>query len=243
MTTEGRAVLRATEPPSLTGWAGWQARWVDKLKRTALHDLHASRRGEMLLLRMYLAGEEATEIALRHQSFGNRPPWLVRQMAQHLAEEQGHAQAFGAALRARGGVPRTQLAKPDWLSRWKIGRWQALAARFSACFGQGALVPAFAIGLCAEQMATRVLTRHCQVIGPRHPMHHLLAGVLADEAKHVRLCQHTLSRLVQPDEQAALSRLLAEVRAVDRAFGISGALGLLLAGKLQRWFGALRRVA
>lgn len=236
-------LLPATELPALSGWPAWQARWVDALKRNAVVDLHASKAGERLLLRMYLAGEQATEIALRHQSFDNRPEWLVHQMAQHLAEEQGHALAFEGALAACGGGQHTAPAQPDWLSRWKIRRWQSAARRFSPHFVQGALVPAFAIGLCAEQMATRVLTRHCQAIGPHHPMHRLLSGVLADEARHVRLCQHTLARLVEPGEQAALSRLLAQVRAVDRAFGVSGALGLWLAGKLLRWFGAVRLAA
>jgi hypothetical protein len=226
-------------PPALGGWPRLQARWVDGIKRAALRQLHASAAGEALLLRIYLIGEEATELALQRELQAERPDWLQRQMDQHLAEEQAHAQAFAAAWAARGGPPPQAAAThaPDWLSRRKIAQWRRLALRHAPHFASGLLVPAFAIGLCAEQMATRVLQRHCAVLrqqaGP-HPLLPLLAGVLADEARHVRLCAHTLARLVAPAEQAALDRLLAEVRRVDRAWGVTGALGLLLAGLALR---------
>ena len=44
------------------------------------------------------------------------------------------------------------------------------------------------------------------------------------------MCTHTLARLVAPHEHAALEGLLSEIRRIDRAFGITGALGLLAAG-------------
>ncbi|MES2887922.1 MAG: ferritin-like domain-containing protein [Pseudomonadota bacterium] len=231
-------IAASLEPPSLTGWPQWQASCVNRLKRAGLRELHASEAGERLLLHVYWVGEQVTEIALCHPSFTDRPVWLERQMAQHLADEQRHTQSFEDALRARGAVPATQPPRADALSRWKIWRWQRLATSFAPRFAQGAWVPAFAIGLCAEQMATRVLTRHCDAIGDQHPLYPLLSSVLADEARHVRMCQHTLTRMVQPGEQAALVALLAQVRAVDRAFGITGALGLLLAAwvlRLMRW--------
>lgn len=239
MSAEAGDLPALLAPPAWRGWPRWQARGVDWLKRLALRQLHASAAGEALLLRIYLIGEEATELALQRELLAERPDWLQRQMDQHLAEEQAHAQAFAQAWAARGG-PAPQAATgqaPDWLSRRKITQWHRLALRHAPRFASGVLVPAFAIGLCAEQMATRVLQRHCEVLqtlpGPQ-PLQPLLARVLADEARHVRLCAHTLGRLVPPAEQAALAELLAEVRAIDRAWGLTGALGLLVAGLVLR---------
>lgn len=215
-----------------TAWRGWpalQARWVTRIKRAALRQLHASAAGERLLLRMYLIGEEATEIALQRDLAGEPPPWLARQMEQHLSDERRHAAAFASALAERGGVSSPR-AKPDALSRRKIAQWHRLASARSDRFANGLLVPAFAIGLCAEQMATRVLERHVAVIGQAHPLNVLLRSVLADEDRHVRLCCSTLARLVMPGEEAALQRLLNDVRRIDRAFGITGAVGMLIVG-------------
>ncbi len=231
MAASGAAPACLQVPP-LRGWPAWQARLVDRIKRAALRQLHASAAGERLLLRIYLIGEEATEIALQRELIGARPDWLARQMDQHLADEQRHAQAFAAALAARGG--RHVPSQPDWLSRRKIAQWQGLAQRHAGKFSSGLLVPAFAIGLCAEQMATRVLQRHCALIGRQHPLHPLLSGVLADEDRHVRLCARTLARMVAPLEQPALAALLREIRTIDRSYGVTGAIGMYLAGLALR---------
>lgn len=58
----------------------------------------------------------------------------------------------------------------------------------------------------------------------------LVDRVLHDEGKHVRLCMRTLSLSVSEAEMPHLQRLLAEARAVDRSFGVSGAVGMYLAG-------------
>ncbi|MBC9250255.1 hypothetical protein A9179_08210 [Pseudomonas alcaligenes] len=234
--------LLSFEAPPLQGWPRLQAWLVDRIKRAALRQLHASRGGELLLLRMYLIGEEATEKTLQHELMPTPPQWLERQVQQHLREEQGHSEAFAAAMRERGVEPQAPLL-PDRLSQAKIRRWQQIAQAHGPQFQQGLLVSAYAIGLCAEQMAERVLARHCAVIAADHPLRPLLAGVLNDERKHVRLCQRTLNRIVRPEEQAQLQRLLAEARAVDRAWGVSGALAMYLAGcvlRLRGWLGERR---
>lgn len=202
------------------------------IKRAALRQLHASAAGERLLLRMYLSGEVATEYALQQELLAYRPDWLVRQMDQHLAEERQHAGAFTAALAERGATEA--VPPPGWLARRKIAQWRCLASRHAGQFAQGVLVPAFAIGLCAEQMATRVLQRHCALIGPQHRLHALLSSVLADEDRHVRLCSHTLTRIVAPRELPALAALLREVRQIERSYGVTGALIMLLAGLALR---------
>jgi hypothetical protein len=223
--------------PTLRGLPAMQARWVDNIKRAALRQLHASVAGERLLLRMYLIGEESSEIALQSDLLGQPPDWLARQMQQHLVDERRHASLFAAALEARGGMaPLPMSARPDVITLRKIARWRALARRYATSFSAGHLIPAFAIGLCAEQTFTRVLRRHCALIGTGHPLYLLLAGVLNDEDRHVRLCQHTLARLVLPAEYGHLASLLDEVRAIDRAWGVSSALIMYLAGAtLRMW--------
>lgn len=219
--------------PQLRGWPRLQAFLVDRIKRAALRQLHASRAGELLLLRIYLIGEEATEQTLQHELLANPPAWLERQVRQHLLEEQEHSALFAAALRERGMQPPSEL-RPDRLSQAKIRRWQRIARRHAAHFQQGLLVPAYAIGLCAEQMAERVLSRHCAVLPAEHPLQGLLGRVLDDERKHVRMCMRTLGLSVAEHELPRLQQMLAEARAVDRAWGVSGALGLYLAGVALR---------
>lgn len=225
-------------PPALPGWPRLQAQWVNDIKRAALRQLHASNAGERLLLRIYLIGEQATEITLQRELVTEPPDWLVQQMDQHLAEEREHVRAFGAALAERGedNVAYSH-AQPDWFSRRKIAQWHAIARRYEASFANGLLVPAFAIGLCAEQMATRVLERHVQLLNEipeSHPLQPLLVRVLADEVRHVRLCSDTLTRLVEPHEQLAFKKMLDEIRTIDRSWSVTGAIGLLLIGLIFR---------
>ncbi|SEQ68168.1 hypothetical protein SAMN03080615_02352 [Amphritea atlantica] len=226
------------DPPVLYGWLRLQAQWVNAIKRAALRQLHASHAGERLLLRIYLIGEDATEIALQQELLSEPPDWIVRQMEQHLNEERQHVRAFAAALEERGETTVAQsTAQPDWLSRRKIAQWHAIAHRYESSFKSRLLVPAFAIGLCAEQMATRVLERHIrllQQISPSHPLLPLLVRVLSDEGRHVQMCSGALIRLVEPHEQGTLQKMLAEIRAVDRSWSVTGALGLLSVGLLLR---------
>lgn len=215
--------------PKAQGLSALQARWVDRIKRAALRRLHRSARGERLLLRMYLAGEDATERALLDELMPQSPPWLERQVEQHLADERRHVTLFTEALRAVGDDGSRRL-QPDWLSRRKIQRWQRLAHQYAAHFEHGLLVPAYATGLCAEQMAERVLGRHCTVIGAEHSLYPLLSRVLADEKAHVRLCEQTLRRIVNPHETAHLAKLLEQIRRVESGFGVSGAVLMYIAG-------------
>jgi hypothetical protein len=230
-TEDAYACLHVTRP---RGWARLQAVLVDRIKRAALRRLHASSAGEILLLRMYLVGEISTEQALQDDWLAEgTPEWLARQADQHLAEERLHVQAFAAAIAQRGGS--ASASEPDGLSRRKIDRWKRLARRHSTSFSQGILVPAYAIGLCAEQMGVRVLRRHCDTIGASHSLYPILASVLDDETRHVRLCMHALRRTVLPQELPRLEALLREIRAIERGFGISGSIGMYMAGWACAW--------
>ncbi|WP_454905398.1 hypothetical protein [Variovorax gossypii] len=226
-------------PPRLRGWPAMQARIVHHVKRAALRQLHASNAGEMLLLRFYLVGEESSEQALQRELRIDPPDWLARQLDQHLADEQLHARLFAEAIVERGGTAQAaaspeEAPRPDWFSRRKLARWQQLIRRHAPHFAHGGLVPAYAIGLSAEQMASRILQRHCALIGQQHALHPLLSRVLADEDRHIRLCSHTLQRCVAPHEQARLAQLMREVRDTERGFGITGAAGMWLAGVALR---------
>lgn len=231
--------LPGLAPPSLRGWPALQARLVHHIKRAALRQLHASRAGEIVLLRLYLVGEESSEQALQRELRANAPEWLARQLDQHLADEQLHARLFAEAIAERGGSARAAVSpdeapRPDWFSRRKLARWQRLIRRHAPHFAYGGLVPAYAIGLAAEQMASRILQRHCALIGPQHALHPLLARVLADEDRHIRLCSHTLQRCVAPHEAARLAQLMREVRDTERGFGVTGALGMYAVGLALR---------
>lgn len=240
--------LDGLQPPALHGWPALQARLVHHIKRAALRHLHASRAGERLLLRLYLVGEESSEQALQREMRANAPDWLVRQCDQHLADEQSHAHLFAEAIAARGGHAQAapapeQAPQPDWLSRRKLAHWQALIRRYAPHFDAGALVPAYAIALAAEQTAVRILQRHCDLIGPGHGLHALLSRILSDEQRHTRLCSHTLQRCVAPHEQAHLARLMHEARANERRFGVTGAIGMWIAGVALRLRGRATRAA
>ncbi|WP_321791080.1 hypothetical protein [Burkholderia pyrrocinia] len=221
------------DAPVPHGAARVRAYLVDRIKRAAIRQLHRSTHGERWMLRMYLIGEEATECALHEDWTGQPPDWLAPRIEQHLADERRHAAAFADALRLHGVAALTEPHEPDWLSRRKIMRWRRLAQRYAPQFAQGVLVPAYATGLCAEQMAMRVLARHCATIGDTHPLYPLLARVLADETRHVRLCADTLRRLVAPSEAMPLAALLDEIRAIEAGFGVTGALAMYAAGWIQ----------
>ncbi len=227
--SDGRDGLDCLNAPVLRSWARVRAGWVDRIKRAALVQLHRSAAGECLLLRMYLVGEEATECALMDEWRHTAPDWLRPRMEQHLADERHHAAAFADALRSRGQTVALQATAPDFLSRRKIAQWRQLAMAYAPRFSQGVLVTAYATGLCAEQMAMRVLQRHCAVVDAQNPMAPLLSRVLADETRHVALCQESLRQLVRLDEAPALAALLADIRRIDASFGVTSAAAMYLA--------------
>lgn len=211
-------------PPGLL--EQWRICWVNAIKSRAIRLLHKSRQGELLLLRMYFLAEATTVNGIANDvSPLAMPEWLVAVNAQHLQEEGLHIKLFAEAIKARGGqLPKAR--KLDWLSRHKVRKWLAIAQHYRSRFAWDGLVPAYAIGLCAEQMAMRVLERHCRAIAPQHPLQALLSRVWADETQHVETCAEVLQKLVQPEESAALRTLLAEIRRVDRAWGFATAVGL-----------------
>lgn len=204
----------------------WRMFWVNLIKTQAIRLLHRSCQGELLLLRMYYLAESATVLGIsRDVRPLPMPDWLLAINARHLEEEGVHIKLFAEAIKARGGsLPSAR--KLDWLSRFKLGQWVAIAQRYRSRFSWDGLVPAYAIGLCAEQMALRVLERHGRAISGAHAFRPLLDRVLADEAQHVETCADVLLKLVEPGEMADLHALLAELRRVDYSWGLVTAIGM-----------------
>jgi hypothetical protein len=215
------------------GLAALRAYLVDRIKRTAIHQLHATERGERFLLTMYLNGEKDSQQILHEKLALDLPAWLARQFRQHLAEEQRHVQLFAQAL-GLTDHHRAHRKIVTGLSWFKLRRWNRLTLDYQPQFAYGVLIPTLATALCAEQMACRVLRRHCDTIGKAHALYPLLSRVLADEQRHILLCAHTLQRLVAPAEEAELARLLRRARAIDASFGTCGALAMLAAGVVHR---------
>lgn len=231
-----RADYACLAPPRARGLAAFRAHLVDSIKRAAIRHLHASSSGERFLLRMYLDAEEASLQLFDEELIQEQPAWLLRQARQHRAEERAHTELFAAAL-AEEHAARPSL---EGLSRRKIARWKRLNDRYRPHFIHGALVPEYATLLCAEQMAMRIMGRHCETIGVQHPLYPLFARVLADEHRHVRLCAHTLQRLVAPHEADRLAMLLAEVRRIEAVLGVTGAVAIYAAGLFYRMLAALQ---
>ena len=216
---------------------GVQAFLVNAIKRRALVALHATRRGEALLLNMYLWAEEGAEGAVLRKALATgMPQWLAEQTDRHLRDEERHAALLRKRLADLGAAPGG--LKVDALSRWKLRSLEKLAGESAAGFRQGVKVPIFAIAYRLEAMGVRVLERHLEVCsqlaergGEVAPTRELLQQVTADERHHVQACERVLQRLVtDDDEQPKLAKLLGRIDAVERAFGVCGAVGMLAVG-------------
>lgn len=205
-------------------------RGVTLLKNAATRLLHQSSAGELLLLRMYFMGEIASVDGISHEvSPWPMPVWLQEQNRQHVQDEGQHIRLISEAIRRHGGqVPHK--ADLDLISRHKVKRWKQLALNAAPQFSVGRLVPAYVIGLCAEQMALRVLNRHCQLIGPSHDFYPLLDRIRQDEIQHVEYCARALESLVSDEEIPALLTLLQQIRRIDQSWGLTTMAGLLLVG-------------
>jgi hypothetical protein len=213
-----RALVRA-------GWKRAQAHLVDRLKRRAIRRLHATRRGEALLLQIYLWAEESAEADTLAAM--PAPPWLRAQVEAHLADERRHATMLRSRLRQLGHEPRAP--RVDAVSRLKLSRLRRLAERSAVSFRGGPCVPLLAVAFRMEGMGVRVLRRHVAVLedAPTTPTLAILRRILADESRHVTDCGAALERLVGDGERAALVGLIERIDRTERAFGISGALALL----------------
>lgn len=222
------------EFPSQSLWAKTQSWLIHRIKKSAVKLLHKSLTGEVFLLHLYDWGETATELSLPDSPevvCANSPMWLLPQLKRHLADEQRHSQMLQdriALLTADQSL--LQLPDIDKLSRKKLQTIEALEPKWAPHFKEGTMVVVYAVAWCGEQMATRILARHIEQLPINHELVPLLSQILSDEAHHVRLCEQTLAKLVQGDEQATLDDLLNEILKIERHLGITSTIGLWFLG-------------
>lgn len=213
-------------------------RCLEAVKRPAISNLHRSARGEALLLRMYLEAEEQEEQAvLLDASAAEMPSWLAKWLELHRADEQRHAALLRARLRQVMGGDVDATGRLDPVSRWKMRRLFRLADERATRFEQGLVVPLLAITWRMERMAVRVFERHIDVLereGSTSPTFDLLRQLVKDEKRHAVAMDRSLRRLVTPDESNDLHLLVTKIDGIERAFGISGAVGMLAMGMMYR---------
>jgi hypothetical protein len=85
----------------------------------------------------------------------------------------------------------------------------------------------------------RVFGRHLAVLeehAAADPLAEIVRSILADEQRHAKSCAAAVDRLVHTHERAALAELRERIATVDRAFGITIAVGywLLIAARVLR---------
>jgi len=221
-----------------------QRRAVDGIKRHALVMSLASPRAEAQILQEYLWSEESAESdALRRTIDAAAPPvWLGKLIARQLADERRHAEILRGRLAALGAnadrpPPAVARAKLWWLER--------ACAPYAGAFAAGPIVPFLAVAAQLEATGVRVFGRHLGVLEARarasaaaaaDPTAEVVRAILTDEKRHARSCAAALERLVQGEERGALEALRGRIAAIDRAFGVTIALGywLLIAAHALR---------
>lgn len=226
-----------------------QAFLVNAIKSHAIAVLHSTVRGEALLLRIYLWAEEGAEKTENTERAEQRiegavlgdviaadlPGWLADQIARHAQDEERHATLLRRRLAEMGADARRVDIDP--LSRWKLRAIEKVALASAAGFRAGRAVPLFAVAHRMEAMGVRVLERHLRALARIEarrqvdvPARELLREIAADERRHVELCARALRALVHGDEAPLLGDLLRRIDAIERAFGICSAIGLVAAG-------------
>jgi hypothetical protein len=224
-----------------------QRRAVDGIKRHALELSLGSPRAEAQILQEYLWSEESAESdALRRTIDAAAPPiWLGKLIARQLDDERRHAAILRGRLAALGAdadrpPPAVARAKLWWLER--------ACARHAGAFAAGPIVVFLAVAAQLEATGVRVFGRHLGVLEARErgaaaaaltapdPTAEVVRAILADEKRHARSCAAALERLVQDEERPALDELRGRIAAIDRAFGVTIALGywLLIAAHALR---------
>ena len=106
--------------------------------------------------------------------------------------------------------------------------------------GHGGIVLAVAAAAAQlEATGVRMFARHLAVLearAPGDPTAAVMRSILADERRHAKSCAAAARKLVRADERARFDALCARIAGIDRAFGVTMALGfwLLIAGRALR---------
>lgn len=213
-----------------------QRRAVDSIKRHALVMSLASPRAQAAILTEYLWGEEGAESSsLQQTAAAAAPPWLGKLVTRQLADEQRHAELLRGRLAELGAQGRP----PPALARVKLWWLERACAPYKDAFAAGPIVVMVAVAAQLESTGVRVFGRHLAVLEERaadDPLAEIVRSILADERRHARSCAAAAEKLALPHERAALAELRERIATVDRAFGVTIAVGywLLVASRVLR---------
>ncbi|MBA3462498.1 MAG: ferritin-like domain-containing protein [Deltaproteobacteria bacterium] len=213
-----------------------QRRAVDSIKRHALTMSLGSPRAQAAILTEYLWGEEGAESsALQKTAAVAAPAWLGKLVTRQLADEQRHASLLRNRLAELGAEGRP----PPALAKAKLWWLERAVAPYAKAFSAGPIVIMLAVAAQLEATGVRVFGRHLAVLeqhAATDPLAEIVRSILADEQRHARSCAAAVEKLVHTHERAALAELRERIATVDRAFGITIAVGywLLIAARVLR---------
>jgi hypothetical protein len=199
-----------------------QRRAVDSIKRHALTLSLGSPRAQAHILTEYLWIEEGAETAaLHHTRSPSTPEWVDKMAANHLADEDRHAELLRQRLTELGA--RTD-REPPGLTKAKLWWLSRVTDRYMTAFEQGPVVVLLAIAAQLEGTGVRMFGRHLDVLEaytPDDPTAAMLRKILSDERRHAKSCSIAVDRLVRDHERATLDELRERIAEIDRAFGVT----------------------
>jgi hypothetical protein len=202
---------------------------VDAIKRHAARMSLGSQRAEAHILTEYLWCEESSEAeALERALSRGTPGWVGKLITNQLADERRHAELFRERLAALG----TAIRPPPALARAKLWWIERAVRPYLDRFAAGPIVVMLAVAAQLEATGVRMFSRHLGVLEARErakgaidPTAELIRTIVADERRHASGCAGALARLVSEDEQDDLAQLREQVATIDRAFGVTMAIG------------------
>ncbi|MCE9575684.1 MAG: hypothetical protein K8W52_21210 [Deltaproteobacteria bacterium] len=217
-----------------------QHRAVDAIKAHALALALPSRRARARILTEYLWIEEGAESTALHRATGpDAPAWVQTLVDRQLADERRHARLLRELLAGLGTEP----PPPPALARAKLWWLERACAPYRDAFSAGPIVALLAAAAQLEATGVRMFARHLAVLeareratGSADPTAAVMRAILADERRHAKSCAAAARKLVRADERDRFEAMRARIAAIDRAFGVTMALGfwLLIAGRALR---------
>jgi nicotinamide mononucleotide adenylyltransferase len=205
---------------------------VDHIKRHALGLSLGSPRAQAAILTEYLWTEEGAESTALHRVTAAAPAWVDKLVTRQLDDERRHAELLRTRLRELE-VDTTRPAPA--LARAKLWWIERACAPYTAAFAAGPVVVLLAVAAQLESTGVRLFGRHLAVLEAHErattaidPTADVIRSILADETRHARSCAAAVDRLVRDDERDALDALRTRIGEIDRAFGVTIAVGFWL---------------
>ena len=202
-----------------------QRQAVDRIKRHALGLSLGSPRAQAAILTEYLWAEEGAESTALHRVSEAAPGWVDKMISRQLEDERRHAEL----LRNRLSELEADTTRPaPALMRAKLWWLERACAPYMGAFAAGPVVVLLAVAAQLESTGVRIFGRHLAVLEAQQsigPTAIVIRSILADETRHARSCAAAVERLVREDERGELAALRERIATIDRAFGVTIALG------------------